>query len=79
MKPNTMAVSMFKAHALEVVSRVAAQQECVVITKRGKPLAQIVPFRSATSGAVRGGLASTLVFEKDIVSPLDVTAWEATR
>jgi prevent-host-death family protein len=76
---NTMAVSLFKAHALEVVSRVAALQESVIITKRGKPLAQVVPFRSMETAAVRGGLASTLVFEKDIVSPLGPDMWDALR
>ena len=37
---KTMAISKFKAHALRVLADVAETQEPVVITKRGKPLAE---------------------------------------
>jgi len=44
---KTMAISKFKAHALKVLNEVAKSQETIVITKRGKPLAQVVPYRIA--------------------------------
>ena len=40
-----MSVSEFKAHALEVMSRVAETKEGVEITKRGAPLVVLAPAR----------------------------------
>jgi antitoxin (DNA-binding transcriptional repressor) of toxin-antitoxin stability system len=76
---KTMAVSVFKANALQVVARVARLREGLVITKRGKPLVQVVPFQGASASAVPGKLSQTLVFEKDIVAPLGSELWEAGR
>ncbi len=44
---KTMAISEFKTHALKVLNEVAKSQETIVITKRGKPLAQVVPYRKS--------------------------------
>lgn len=63
-----MAITEFKTHALRVLDAVADNKECVVVTKRGKPLAAIIPYTESKSTA--GQLANTFVFEKDIVAPL---------
>jgi prevent-host-death family protein len=76
---KTMAVSLFKAQALRVVDRVASLKEGIVITKRGKPLAQVVPYQPLSVTPIPGKLSEALVFEKDIVSPLDEVIWEANR
>lgn len=76
---KTMAISMFKAHALQVVDRVASSREFLVITKRGKPLAQVVPYQPAAKAPIPGKLSDALVFEKDIVAPLKKEMWEALR
>jgi prevent-host-death family protein len=76
---TSMAVSTFKAHALETFKRVAGSRESVVITRRGKPVARVVPYISPVAKAVPGKLAETLVFEHDIVSPLEKGLWEAAR
>ena len=76
---KTMAVSQFKAHALEVLGTVAKTQEPVVVTKRGEPLVEVVPFRGPDDAPVPGRLAAALVFEKDIVSPLGPADWSASR
>lgn len=57
----------------------AAGNETVIITKRGKPLAQIIPFREPDSDHKPGQLAQALVFEKDISSPLGEDMWEAAK
>ncbi len=72
---KNMAISEFKAKALQVLGEVAATRQPVVVTKRGKPLAKVVPFTE--EGAAPGKLADALVFEKDIVSPLGENLWEA--
>lgn len=74
---KTMPVSKFKAQALREFNRVAATREGVIVTRRGKPLAKVVPYQPES--AQPGGLSHTLVREGDIVSPLGPDAWEATR
>jgi prevent-host-death family protein len=74
---KTMAISEFKAHALQVLNEVAKSQESIVITKRGKPLAQVVPHRKAEMKPTPGKLADAFVFEKDIITPLGEGVWEA--
>ena len=76
---KTIAISSFKAHALQAIGRVASTREGLVITKRGKPLAQVIPCQPASNTPVPGKLAQALIFEKDIVSPLGAEMWEASR
>jgi prevent-host-death family protein len=73
---KTMAISEFKAHALRVLTEVAKSRETILITKRGKPLAQVVPYRRSEMKPVPGKLADAFVFEKDIVTPLGEESWE---
>jgi prevent-host-death family protein len=76
---KTLAISEFKAHALKVLNDVAKSQETIVITKRGKPLAQVVPYRKSVVKPAPGKLADTFVFEKDIITPLGEKLWEACQ
>ncbi len=74
---KTLAISDFKVHASRMIGEVARNREPVVITKRGKPLAEVVPH--SPEPAVPGQLSETLVYEKDIVSPLGEDIWNACR
>ena len=76
---RSMPVSEFKAHALQEIGRVASSRESIVITKRGRPLAQVVPYQPPSAAPIPGKLSETLVFEKDIVSPLGAEMWESSR
>lgn len=76
---KTMAVSDFKSRALRVLDEVARTKEPVVVTRRGEPLAEVLPFHGSDEKPLRGKLASTLVFEKDIVSPLGQSEWDACK
>lgn len=76
---KTLAISKFKTNALKIIDEVSKFQESIVITKRGKAVAEIIPFRSSKNEAIPGKLASTLIFEKDIISPLDKDIWEACK
>jgi len=76
---KSMAISSFKAHALEAIGRVSSSKERIVITKRGKPVAQVVPYYPPETTLTPGRLREALVFEKDIVSPLGEEMWEAGR
>jgi prevent-host-death family protein len=76
---KSMAISAFKAHALQVIDTVATEHESIMITKRGKPLAKVIPFTSAGNKPVPDKLAATLKYEKDILSPLGEGLWEAAK
>ena len=54
----------FKAQCLALLDRVASTGECLVVTKRGKPVARVVPL--ATS---RSSLLGSVKFVGDIVAP----------
>ena len=74
---RTMAITDFKSHALEVLGTVAACKERLIVTKRGKPIVEVIPY--SEQKPLPGSLANTLVFEKDIVSPLGEEMWGASR
>ena len=76
---QSMGISQFKAHALKILDQVAKSREGIIITKRGKPLAQVMPYRNSDMNPKPGKLANYLVFEKDIVSPLDEKMWAACK
>jgi len=76
---KTMAVSEFKAHALKVLNEVSESREAIIITKRGKPLVQVVPHCESEMKPSPGKLADAFVFEKDIVTPLGEGLWESCQ
>jgi prevent-host-death family protein len=76
---KTMGISQFKAHALKILDQVAKTREEIVITKRGKPLAQIIPCRDKDKNPTPGRLADAFIFEKDIITPLGEEMWESSR
>ena len=72
-----LAITEFKAHALQILAKVAETKEPVVVTKRGKALAEVVPF--SASKPAPGKLSEALMFEKDILSPLGDEMWAACK
>ncbi len=69
--------SVFKARCLQIMDEVAETREPVVITKHGKPICQLTPYRPKphTLFAVS---KDTIVITGDIISPIDVE-WEAQQ
>jgi prevent-host-death family protein len=43
MKTKTIPAGTFKARCLAIMDEVAAKRQAVIITKRGKPVAKLVP------------------------------------
>ncbi|RPJ17238.1 MAG: type II toxin-antitoxin system Phd/YefM family antitoxin [Desulfobacteraceae bacterium] len=76
---QTMGISRFKSHALKILDQVAKTQEIIVITKRGKPLAQLIPYKNLILNHKPGKLANAFVFENDVVSPLDEEMWDSCK
>jgi len=70
-----MAAGSFKAKCLAVMDEVQAKRETVVITKRGKPVAKLVPVESETD-EIYGFLAGKGTITGDVVSPvLSLDEW----
>jgi prevent-host-death family protein len=74
---ETLSVSEFKATCLSVLEAVKKQKKRVLITKRGKAIAEIVPVESRKNEDVP--LKDTVLFVGDILSPVAEEDWEATR
>ncbi len=76
---KTMAISIFKTNALKVIAEVAETHERIIITKRGKAMAEIIPFHSLENEAIPGKLSSSLKYEKDIINPLGSNMWDVCK
>ena len=72
---KSIAIGQFKAKCLGVLEQVRSQRTGIIITKRGVPIAQVLPLLREQK-SVREELRGTILFEKDIVSPLE-EPWEA--
>jgi prevent-host-death family protein len=74
-----MPAGEFKAHCLTVMDEVNRTREPVLITKRGKPVAKLVPpVRSGNE--LIGRLEGIVQIVGDIESPVEPPeAWEAWR
>jgi prevent-host-death family protein len=75
---TTHTISYFKNHALGLLDAVAAKGESLLITRRGKPLAQVEPVKSQ-QGIVFGKLRGTMEIKGDIVAPLGDEDWQAAQ
>jgi len=69
MKTKTMAAGAFKAKCLKVMDQVQAKRESVIITKRGKPVARLVPIDEADD-PIFGFMKGKGKITGDIVSPI---------
>jgi antitoxin (DNA-binding transcriptional repressor) of toxin-antitoxin stability system len=63
-----MAAGSFKVHCLAVMDEVQSKRESVVITKRGKPVAKLVPVDNEIDD-IYGFLAGRGTVVGDVVSP----------
>ena len=70
--------SEFKAKCLAILDEVVQTGQAVTITKRGKPVAQLVPPVPRQGVYPQDALFGTVKIHGDIVEPvLDADAWEA--
>lgn len=78
---ETMAISKFKARCLAVLERVRRVRKPILITRFGKPVAEVIPPSAPTPPPDwLGSLQGTARIEGDIVAPvLDEEHWEALR
>lgn len=73
-------VSKFKATCLAVLDRVATTGKPLLVTRRGKPLARILPAQAATWGSYLGAMKGTGRIVGDIVAPAaEPSEWDVLR
>jgi len=76
-----MAISKFKATCLAVLERVRKTRKPVLVTRRGEPIAEVVPPPLPEKAAkFVGSRVGTIRIVGDIISPVvDESEWEALR
>ncbi|MGH6904527.1 MAG: type II toxin-antitoxin system Phd/YefM family antitoxin [Geminicoccaceae bacterium] len=67
----------FKARCLKLMDEVRATRRPIVITKRGKPVARLVPVEEATP-SIFGRMRGTVTIHGDIVGPTG-EEWHAQK
>jgi prevent-host-death family protein len=68
----------FKARCLALIDQVNQTHQVITITKRGKPVARLVPLEEEKPRNLYGSFAGHVVEEGDIVSPTG-EEWGAER
>ena len=76
---QTMAAGVFKAKCLAVMDEVQAKREPVLITKHGKPVAQLVPVEEQKKDSIFGFLEGQGEILGDIESPIPEDEWRRLR
>lgn len=65
---KTIPAGQFKVHCLAIMDEVQAKRQAVVITKRGKPVAKLVPIENEKDD-IFGFFKGKIKVTGDIVSP----------
>jgi prevent-host-death family protein len=79
--PETVAISEFKARCLALLERVRRTGQPLIVTRHGRPIAEVVPpstHRSSVSWL--GSAAGSARITGDIIAPAaELDEWEAFR
>jgi prevent-host-death family protein len=73
---STIAAGEFKSKCLKLLDQVAEERKTLVITKHGKPVAQLIP--PPAEETLFGSMKGSVLYMGDIISPIDVE-WEAMK
>jgi prevent-host-death family protein len=72
---RTIPAGRFKAQCLALLDEVAEGGETIVVTKRGKPVARIMPLEPPPSLI---GSITFLVSDEEFIAPIDIE-WDAVK
>jgi prevent-host-death family protein len=75
---QTVGIAQFKARCLELLDGVGTRGDEIIITKRGKPIAQIGPIRPDVP-ELKGMYAGKMKILGDLVNFNVADEWEAAR
>jgi prevent-host-death family protein len=75
---KAVAVSRFKAHCLALLDDVARTGQPLLVVKRGKPLARVVPTGQDSADHPQSTLRGTVAYLGDLIEPtVPADAWES--
>ena len=69
-----VAAAEFKANCLRLMDEVAQQRRPIIITKRGKPVARLVPIETEAIDLF-GRMAGSIKICGDIINPIEDAGW----
>ena len=75
---RTVGVAEFKARCLELLDGVGTRGDAIIVTKRGKPIATVLPVPAETR-PLKGLFAGQMEVLGDIVNVDWTDEWEASR
>ncbi|MEP6780006.1 MAG: type II toxin-antitoxin system Phd/YefM family antitoxin [Gemmatimonadaceae bacterium] len=77
---ESISISEFKATCLAVLERVRHTGQPILVTRRGEPIAEIMPPSLATTGSTwLGSMQDSATIISDIIEPVvDESHWDAT-
>jgi prevent-host-death family protein len=77
---KTVPAGEFKQHCLRLLDEVGASGESIVITKRGRPVAELAPVAAARRDDWRGAMSDRGEITGDLVGPAaEPGEWAALR
>ncbi len=76
---DTIQASEFKAKCLALMDEVARTGKTIVITKNGKPVAELRPHRAPRAKSLIGLHKGQIKIRGDIVSPIGTELWDALK
>lgn len=76
---QTIQASEFKAKCLALMDDVARSGEAILITKNGKPVAELRPHRPPRAKSLIGLYKGQIAIKGDIISPIGEDLWEALK
>jgi len=75
---RSIPAGQFKARCLKIMDEVHNTREPVIITKKGRPVAKLVPAAEAPDDFL-GKLSGTIKIIGDVAGPIeDADAWESS-
>ncbi|MFA5792338.1 MAG: type II toxin-antitoxin system Phd/YefM family antitoxin [Candidatus Gracilibacteria bacterium] len=74
----TISATEFKAKCLHMMDDVRFSKTEITITKRGKPIAKLVPIKHKQNFKGFGCMKGTFKITGDIISPIDVK-WDVEK
>lgn len=73
---ESISVSKFKEKCLSVLEDVKKQKKRILITKRGEPIAEVIPVENQEKNVP---LKKTVIFLGDILAPVAEGDWEVSK
>ncbi len=68
---ETISVSDFKKNVFGLFDEISKSGDKLVVTKRGKPVVMVLPYKNVDLKPIPDKLAGTITFEDDIVSSME--------